>query len=240
MGDKVKAREKVKDKLSARVWNRMVDAARDFEKRRLGRGEKPVAGIYDPCCVMIRNDSGSDRLAGESLEVGSFILTSRNKENRWFSGDLRSGNNACGILEYALPYGEIGPLRMAGLAEAQVDVIDVDHTHCYTATGDENPQSNFGGPIEILSKPSGTGLKTCLVRLASPIYIRQCILDQDIAAGDHGDVSVWIGGVDVGSVDAWFDWMEGGTASLSSGADGWICWLDDRQRWQILTAECPG
>lgn len=69
-----------------------------------------------------------------------------------------------------------GPVQQNGLVEAvvqglavvDVDVTDADHTHA-TATAGETAHldSATGGRAEILWKPSGTGVKSCVVLLGS-------------------------------------------------------------------------
>lgn len=226
--------------IPARVWNSMLDAADDWNRRhRLGvGGAGPVVSV-NPCVVMVSNDSAADRAAGEALEVTDKIITTLDKGHLWLSGALRTGNKSCGILLEPLKDGKIGPLQLDGVCLAQVDINDEDHTHAYVKSSDANPQSNFGGTMEIVYKPSGTGLKTCIVKLLGKVTTtRKAILDVDIDYGDFGAASFYVGGVDVGSEDVYFDWMPGATSTLDAGTECLVQWFDDQERWSIVNAEC--
>ena len=217
------------------------DAMRDYQQRRqLGSPGQLVTLQNDPTIVYVSNDTGADRLAGEVLEVSTYLLTRAVDEaNLWFSGVLRTGNGPCGLLLNALPDGKIGPMRIAGVSLAAVDVLDENHTHAYAKSNDTNPQSNFGGPFEILFKPSGTGLKTCVVRFVAPQITRKIVLDETLDADDSAEASFYINGVDVGSETVHFNWETGSTASFAAGTEGKATWFDDEQRWVLVsTAGC--
>lgn len=67
---------------------------------------------------------------------------------------------------------------------------------------------------------------------------RKAKVDSTINANSYGDVSVYQNGVDVGTVRAYFNWMENGIASIATDAEILIRWFDDEQKWVIVAAEC--
>lgn len=228
--------------VTSAAWIASVDdAARDYrERRRLGEGSRPPTDPNDPTIVYVSNDTGADRARGEILEIGNYLLTrSPDEFGMWFSGGLRSGAKPCGILLHDLKDGKIGPLRIAGLAIAAVDVLDEDHTHAYAKSNDANPQSNFGGPLEFVFKPSGTGLKTCVVRFCCPQITRKIVLDEQLDANDSALASFYVAGADLGSELVHFNWEAGATPSFPAGTEGKATWFDDEEKWVLVsTAGC--
>lgn len=238
MSDKVGPQQPFRP--SARVWNGFVDAADDYrQRRRLGDGGLLLPVTIPECVAKARNDTGADAARGEVAELTGLATTSPTREAIWFTADLRATAGPVGIWVDDVPEDKIGRIQLAGICLAEVDVLDADHTHAYAASGDKNPQSNFGGPLRILYKPSGTGLLTCVVQVGvNPQVRRKAIADADITSGSYAAASVYIAGSDVGSVDAWFDWMQAGVAAIASGTEMEIEWFDDQEKWIVVAAEC--
>jgi len=138
-----------------------------------------------------------------------------------------------------VPDGKWGRLAIWGPVLAQVDVIDEEHTHIYFKTSDANPQSNFGGPARIISKPAGTGLKTCLICLGDALYRRKGHTVDDIPADGSGTVNVRLHNIsDPGSVEAHYNHMTANLAAIAADVDVLLQWYDDEERWVIEAAEC--
>jgi len=225
--------------ISASRLLRAYEAGDDFAlRRRLGQPVAQLRQPIDTTAIKVKNESGDDRDAGDVVELGASLLTTLDRRHIWLSAALRAGYGAIGVLPEALPYNEIGLCQLAGVCLAPVNVLDADHTHCYAATGNERLQSNFGGPIEIVYKPAGTGVLTCALRLATPLFERKAVASSDIAAGASGTANVYIDGSSRGSITVWYDWMDGAVSSIANGTEMIVHWWDDEEKWGVTNAEC--
>ena len=186
----------------------------------------------------IRNEH-SNLAAGRGLELGQV------HSGDVIKADLRGDNTrAYCVLTEAIDANEIGRASVSGWTKARVNVTQLTHTHCYLPRGQVVFESNFGGPLELLRTPTATGEQDVLVRW-QPLYRRRIVLTQEIdrgAGANHGTANVIAvrGGaqMSIGSIDAYLDWMVGGTTVLQYGAAGWATWLDDYEHWVIDAAEC--
>lgn len=225
--------------LSARIWNTLVDMARDYQRRHeLGESGQRLQKFRDPTLIWLRNDSGAGKVKGDILEVTDYILTTTlTDEKLYFAGDTQTGNKPCAILIEAIPDGKIGRARVQGpVCVASIDVNDVDNTHVYL---DGNLQGNFGGPWRILYKPAGTGSVTAALIMGDACYTRKAVAGEDIAIDSQGDVNVYIDGSNVGTVTAKFNHMTAGGSTITTGTEVLIQWFDDEKFWVIVNAECP-
>lgn len=220
--------------------NSILEATDHYLRHVAGgqQGGSPSLGFVP--WVKVRNSSGADRAAGEALEVGSLLTTNIEPGNFMFDADLRGASlGMCGVLLDHVTDGKTGRLQLWGLVKAQVDVNDEHHTHVYFKTADANPQSNFGGPARIVYKPSGTGLKTCVLCLGDAQYRRKGRTVDTIAADGTGTVNVRLNNTsDPGSVEAAYNHMTAGLASIPSDVDVLLWWYDDEEQWVIEAAEC--
>jgi len=225
--------------ISASRLLKAYEAGDDFaRRRRLGRSPASQPLSIDLCSIRVKNETGSDLSAGDAVELGDKLLTTLDRRHLWLSAALRSGANPIGVLSEPIKYNDIGSCQVAGVCLAPVNITDADQTHCYATTGNARLQGNFGGPIEILHKPSGTGELSCVLRLASPCTRRKGITAASISAGGSGNVTVYISGSSKGTVTGYFNHMENGVSSIGSGVDVLVDWFDDELKWVIVTAEC--
>lgn len=218
---------------SAGEYNDAIDAGRDGKGKRLGDSPGAVISPINPCTIKIRNDVGSNLAAGSVVEVSSSLLTTLDRQHLWFSGIARNG--ACppfAVLLEDIPDGAIGTAQAGGVMLATVDVQDAQNTHARVVPGSITLKGDFGGPVELLKAPSGTGSQTLPVRIgARQSIIRRAKADDDIAAGDSGDVSVWIDGADVGTVTAYNDWD---ADAITANDEIRILYHHDLDRWEII------
>lgn len=223
----------------SRIVNDVLEA-KDYYLRHFAGGQQasPIARGQIQW-VKVLNSSGADRAKGEALQLGTLQTTSYEPQNIMIEADLRSGIGPCGVLLDDTPDGKWGRLAIWGPVLAQVDVNNEQHTHVYIKTADANPQSNFGGTARIISKPAGTGLKTCLICLGDALYRRQGRTVDTIAADSTGTVNVRLHNIsDPGSVEAAYDHMTSGLESIPSDVDVLLQWYDDEEQWVIEAAEC--
>ena len=156
--------------------------------------------------------------------------------------DLRGDNTrAYCVLTEAIDANEIGRASVSGWTKARVNVTQLTHTHCYLPRGQVVFESNFGGPLELLRTPTATGEQDVLVRWQPlppaadarnrPRGWSQSRHRQRHCRSGRAQMSI-------GSIDAYLDWMVGGTTVAAVGAAGWATWLDDYEHWVIDAAEC--
>lgn len=142
-----------------------MDAAAYFEQLRLGGGRRSIAESGH--CLRVRNDSGADRALGEILQVGDAIVDDFDQNQRalWFSGDaVTYPTRVIGSLVKPLKDGEIGPLKVDGVALAMVNLTSITHFRCGPSYSGYELESNAsGGPWDIVWHPSVTGSQLCVV-----------------------------------------------------------------------------
>lgn len=182
----------------------------------------------------IRNEY-STLTAGRGLELGQLYSAGVVKAN------IRTDcDRAYAILAEDIAFNTIGQAKVSGFATARVDVIDVDHTHCFLRAGEVVFETGFGGPLELCQTPTTTGAQDLLVRW-QPLYRRRVFTNVTISANSSGDCNFYVGpglGTILGSDDVYFSWMKGGVASIASGVEGWATWDDGVCIWVLDSAEC--
>lgn len=166
-GRKVRAGEDFK--LSAKTWNRFVDAS-DLV---LGNGSPDEARESLPCLYMNgKNTHGSlDMNRGDAGGIEDVLFTEADnaaefRETPSLKVKPIAFANAFDRIAIALepiPVGKFGRFAIAGCCIANVDVTNAGKVACL-------PQSTGGalvvsgiGSVKILHRPSGTGVKKCLV-----------------------------------------------------------------------------
>jgi hypothetical protein len=215
------------------------DAMRDFQlRRKLGGGSEAPSSDISTDKIRVKLASGGPYDIGTPLEVGAPSFSTVSRSDNWHVAALRSGNRAIGIALEPITNSRFGWLQLDGVCPALVSVGDVDHTHAYVATSGTTLTSGFGGPIELVSAPASTGSQTLLVRLGCPLLRRKAKSAATISAGSSGSASIWLDGSNVGTITAYFNWMENGIASIASGKEMIVDWFDDEQKWVVTAAEC--
>jgi hypothetical protein len=191
--------------------------------------------------VTVHNTSGGDLDSGEGLQITDSSFATLDPLNLWVEGDLRNGPGPCGILLAPIQDDDYGPMLLAGVCIARVDIINANHTHAWFKTGQAELRSGFAGPAEILYKPSGTGIKECLVLLGvNPQVTRKAKLDADLTAGSSAAASFYVNGLDRGSETVYFNWMEAGSTSIPLETEILAQWYDDEEKWVFVQQECAG
>ena len=224
---------------SAQWIGDVTDAMLDYKlRRRLGAGSEPPHVEHYGHKIRCKLASGGPYPLGTPLEIGASLFSEVSREKDWHACALRSGNRPVGIAIEPARTTSATWVQLDGICPALVNVLDVDHTHAYVASGGTTLTSSFGGPIEILTLASDTGSQTLLIRLAAPLLRRKIRTTATISAGSSGAADVYLGGTARGSITAYFNWQEAGTASIASGSEGWATWCDDEEKWVIDSAEC--
>jgi hypothetical protein len=167
-GEKASSGDRAGRKLrSARAFNRAQAAADYYEKQlALGQGINPARSPIPTDCLWVHNDCGADRLRGDVLEITGIPTTTPTPEHIWVTGDTPTapGNAFC-ILRQATPDGDIDVGQVSGVCLARVNVGNASHTHAKLAVSAYELASAMAGPARIIYKPSGTGIKECIVKI---------------------------------------------------------------------------
>ena len=225
--------------IKAGEYNAAMEAGQWFsQQRQFGSGSSGVFAGINPCVVMVENVTGGDLLAGAVLELGASLVTTIDKHHIWLSADDRAGDGVCGVLLSALENEKLGPMQISGVCLAPVNIIDADNTHARVEVGSSVFKGDFGGYARILYKPSGTGVKDCVVLLGHhQSIIRKAVSTSTITANGSGTANVEINGSVVGSVTVYYDHMTGG-GNIASSSDLFIQYYHDQDKWIVIGAEC--
>lgn len=226
-------------RISAGDYNDAVDAGQWFaQQHALGRGGVPLSVPINPCVVRVRNDSGGDLTIGSVVELGAATVSLDRRQLR-FVATARSGNDpVCGVLLESIPEDQHGDCQISGVCIADVDIVDADNTHARVVPGSTTLKGDFGGWARILYKPSGTGVKSCVVLLGhTEQTVRKAKASGTITAGSTGTANVYINGSSRGSVTVYLDWMDSG-GNIGSNTEMFIQYFHDQDRWQVIGAEC--
>lgn len=225
--------------ISAREYNRHVDVADWYERtQRLGAVGNAAASGLDGTLVRVKNGTGTDFRQYDPVGLGAPAVT---LSDGYMIFAAEAPTNAMqgvwGVAVDPIPDGEMGRVRMAGVAAAYVTLADTVWRP-YAAVSGTVLVPAWYGAAEIAYSPLATGEKLCAVRLCalqSPTYLG--VADASIAAGASGNVSLYYGSADVDTVTAYNDWMDSSTA-VNSGIEVLIRYFVDESKWRIIEASC--
>lgn len=218
--------------ISANALGDAYEAGESYQQRkRLGQGLPPQIGAVNPAVVRVRNDSGSDLAAGAVVEIGLSTLTALDRQNLWFSADVRSGDDPfCAVLLEPIPYGKYGNAQVAGVCIASVNVIDTDNTHARAVPGETTLKGDFGGWCRILYKPSGTGVLQCVVLICGTESVtRKIKTTSSIPAAGSGTANFYVAGSDRDELTIYHNWAD--DASIPDEAEIYARYLHDEDKW---------
>ena len=221
--------------LSASDWAKARAAGQWYERQRRTsqpNQQTPIPrGAYP---VLVKNTTGSDLTAGACVELTGTALTAFDRDHLWFNGASRSGNcPPFAVLVAACPNGDYGEAVTCGEVLALVDVQDTDNTHARFTAGGTTLKGCFGGPVELLVKPTSTGSQMIPVRMgATQTIVRRAKAAEDIASGASGDVNVYLNGSSKGTITAYNDWDAG---DVTNNDELRIIYHHDADKWEILT-----
>ena len=146
----------------------MVHAGQAWAQSQFGNGTPDRTRQRSTDCIVIKNTCGADRKAGDILKVDGNAINVITAEHIWLKGIEPTIYGTFGILREPLANGGVGVAQVSGVCMARVNITDAAHTHAYMAHANYVLQSSTGGPIRILHKESGTGIKDCPVMFAAP------------------------------------------------------------------------
>lgn len=220
--------------ISANALGDAYEAGEWYQQRkRLGQGLPPTAALVNPAVIKIRNDTGGDLTAGAVVEIGASTLTTLDRQNLWFSADVRSGDDPfCAVLLEPIPYGKYGNAQVAGVCIASVNVIDTDNTHARAVPGETTLKGDFGGWCRILYKPSGTGVLQCVVLICGTESVtRKIKTTSSIPAAGSGTADFYISGSDKDELTVYHNWAD--DADIPADTETYARYFHDEDKWVI-------
>lgn len=160
--------------LSPPAWNRVDEAVEHWQQqKRLGESTPSIPAPLSTDCIKLKNNSGGDLLRGAALQIQDDLLTSESQllaESLWFAGITATvDNKPFGITRQAMKSGKIDTVQVSGVCIARVNITDESHERAYLKAGETNLQSSRDGSVQILWKPSGTGVLECVALLHNPL-----------------------------------------------------------------------
>ena len=226
--------------INARDWNRFVDVAEWYERtQRLGQGGPSALNVWPATTLYVRNNTAGDRAAGDVVEISGTDITDLRRDQCWLNGIVRAGvDPACGVYLEATPDGAFGRCVLSGVVIASVDIIDADNTHARVLPGSTQLRGDFGGWCRIVHKPTGTGVKTCVVQVGETRTVRRkARATTTVTDGGTGSADVYIQDSARGNVTVHYNWMTG-AGDIANGSDLLIEYFHDEDKWVVVGAEC--
>lgn len=147
--------------------NDVVDATAFVKANFLGKGDRsPPAGILTDC-VMIRNDTGGNRVRGECVQLGDYLLSALHPLQLWFEGNTPAApvTQRYALLRDAAPTDGFILAQVSGACIGRVNVGSTSHRFATPAASSHVLTSGETGPIELLQVPGSTGEQDIVVRL---------------------------------------------------------------------------
>lgn len=244
------AGESIQRAISASVWNELVDLL--DHKDRVGlwssRDQDRARQLWHSASIFwAYNSTGNNLAIGDSVGISDVmsdtldLYDEREREITLaaaYTGVSVDFRRRFALCVDPIPIATSGRVCLSGVCLARIDITDTEQTHGYAVEEQPHLAGNFGGAAEIIAKPTGIGIKRCVVQLRGGPVRRKATADEVITAGTNGTVNVLIGGTTVGQVEAYLDWMTAGITSLPNGAKMIIEWFDDEAQWIIVSAEC--
>ena len=201
-----------------------------------------IRPIQKPDVILVRNDSGGSLSAGAVLMLNGVVTDPPVNGSIVFKGEARGVSVADPVFAVTMDdtaSGAIARCVTAGAVVATVNVVDADNTHCRIEAGSTQFKGDFGGYARILYKPSGTGVKTCVVNLGhNEQTVRKARATTTITDGGTGSADVFINGTSRGNVTVNYNWLTG-SGDVQNGSDLIIQYYHDEDKWVVTHAECP-
>jgi len=167
-------------KISARVWNAILDNTR--KSRRSGRGNGAIASAnelrFASLEILVRNDSVGSIPQWGILKITDPLVSHTSlplefEDDPIFAGiqPSASADVVCVLLQ-PLDSGDIGVACLAGITIANVNFTDASHAYAVPTTSVTEFASAVFGPVRVLKKPAGTGNLSCVVSI-NPFSFRE-------------------------------------------------------------------
>lgn len=156
---------------TARTHNEILEAVRKFRDSQSLGVDARIQAAENGLAILVRNDTGGTlaewstvRVAGLLSDLDEPAVVSARPI---YSGALpASESDVIAVIQSGAADGGIARATFQGHAVARVNVTDEGHRFAVPIVGDsDNLASAVDGPVRILAKPSGTGVKVCAILL---------------------------------------------------------------------------
>lgn len=233
------------NQITAREFNRHVDVADWWERtQRLGgprQHAQPRPEQLD--CVWLKNNTGYDVRQGDAVRPdGCISYGGVDRQYPYFSASAQITSNAYkpwGVALAPIPQGELGRLQLVGAAVCYATISDsIERPFLAPGTSGKLKPSWWGSAEIVYADIATNGERYVLARLGTlqtPIY--KARTKATISPGGSGTVGLSRNNVEVDTMTAHLNWMEG-TVSIANGTEILIKWFPDESRWVIVNADC--
>jgi hypothetical protein len=229
---------------SARAWNAFADKANELTP---SMSSSSSIGKR----LLVLNNSGTDCNRFGILGVDGMQIPQATNENEFYNNILLDGVSPvladhCGkfvVCVDPIKDGRIGECIMSGLIQVQVNMVDADDNWCDIKAATFDKLESYGaGSAQIIHKPSGTGVKWCLVNLAQsygPATMYRGLQVGDLLAVDPDNVIDNLVAMDGVPVET--------TSVTASNLMGWaaddnaITYIKSQSfgTWEMIQVACP-
>jgi hypothetical protein len=156
---------------TARLYNDLVEIVSQWRQGKFGN--RRDNGQRSPV-LRIRNDSGGDLDRFAILGIDGVVFAESDNSNEFKGNPTLKGTTPViathagkfAVLMEPCKNGKFARCMVSGHAVVQVDMIDADDNWCDVKASNAELSSYGAGSAQILHKPSGTGVKWCVVNLA--------------------------------------------------------------------------
>lgn len=158
------------------TWNGFIDAAVDFQQRKLSKDSEFLRQTPFGTVIKIKNNTGSDQDRFAVLAYSSGLLYKHADNANWFEqpclvGTTPSTSTDFGrfvILQEPIKAGKIGDGLIAGYSQVTLKVNSSSDLWADILNSDATTLNSGFGSAKIVDKDSGTGTgKTAIVQLGA-------------------------------------------------------------------------
>lgn len=225
---------------------RITRAVRSWETNQGAQMRAGVTGSgpgIDYSCVSVLNVTGSTWRRGDVVKLSGLDFTSSVEADiRSYSATYSVAQNDDDPLGVAISETdslETSRVQFAGVATVYATISDsIERPYLAPGSGGKLKPSWWGQFEIVYADQSTNGEKLVLARICAtqtPIY--KARTKATVYPNTNGVMGLCVNNVEVETVDAAFNWMEG-TTSLANGTECLIRWFPEERRWVIIEAEC--
>ena len=232
----------------ARLYTAVVALVKAW---KAGDLDKPSSNRSSGHTLRIRNDSGGDLSQFGVLGIDGVVFNESDNSNEFKANPTLKGSTPViathagnfAVLLEPCKDGKFARCVISGHCVVQVDMIDADDNWCDVKASNANLSSYGAGSAQIIHKPSGTGVKWCVVNLAQSFGPATRYEGQQVGAllttdANNGvDNLIAIDGVPVETgtltADNTMNW------AANDNAPTFIEWNAGSEVWQMYQVECP-
>ena len=232
---------------TARLYNDLVEIVSQWRQGKFGN--RRDNGQRSPV-LRIRNDSGGDLDRFAILGIDGVVFAESDNSNEFKGNPTLKGTTPViathagkfAVLIEPCKNGKFARCMVSGHAVVQVDMIDADDNWCDVKASNAELSSYGAGSAQIIHKPSGTGVKWCLVQLGKSYGPAMRYRGQQVGALLVSDANNVVDNLIA---------LDGVPVETSVTADNVLNWSSDdnaptyieynaaSEVWEMYNVECP-